>query len=1170
MGKRKKMLSGLLTLCLLLTSLSASAQGQKITLSLKKVALPTALRQVEQQSGYYKINYARDEVKDYQVSADIREVTAIDAVHKLLAGLPLNVSVNDQFIQISRNKNGRPTQTGDSKTIRGRVVDSEGEPLPGVTVRIAGTGEGVITDYDGNYTLTDVDPNSTIQYSYIGKRTLERKASAGQSVIILEDDVNLMNDVVVTGYQTISKERATGSFAKVSADDLKSKRYDNLSQLLEGEVAGFNTKTNLIRGTSTMNGVGQPLFVIDGFPVENTRYNEYGNLTESIPDLNINDIESITVLKNAAAASIYGARAANGVVVIVTKKAKEKRTTISFNTSLTYHPYKFYQDRLTDAADIVSLEREWAQSNPYLADEGAADYAQSLLDNNVYTSQGIKAIANYYAGNTSQSQMEQTLSTLAAKGYRYYDDVAKYAKRDAFYQQYHLSVGRASDGNNFMASLTYRNNKMNDRYTDDNSWGVDIRDILDVTPWLKFEFGSYSYFKKDNQQSFDVMNPGYSYQPYDQLKNADGTNYTNTAADRMSIYDQMTLNDYGLYPMDITPLDEISRNIRRTNSFINRTYGKLNVDLPFGLRYNVMFQYEYGVDRTKQIYDKQSYYVRSLVNQYATDDYYTGVATYNIPYGDIYFRANQTSKAYTFRHQLDFDRTFGEKHNVVALVGHEVRKNVIEYDSSTLYNWDDDMLTYSLVEQATLNYTYGLMGGWGLQARNFAYNRYLDDRYISLYANGAYTYDEKYMLTGSIRWDRSNLWGTSSKYQKKPIWSVGAGWNIDREQWFHVGWIDRLKLRASYGIAGNVAKNAAPYMTAYYYENYTLGGKYGSVATRPNPNLRWEKTTTTNIALDFALLKNRLSGSIEYYNKMGTDLLANTMGVPTEGFGYSTYQINNGEMRNRGVELTLSGQILRTKDFDLTATATYSYNKNKVVYVNVEAPFYILQLDYPEAYPVVGNPYNAIYGYHWAGLSEDGLPQIYDQDGEVVTWDPYDLGAIHYIGSTEPTHIASLNLSLRYKQFDLSCLWVYQGGHKMRNTQLPMLSNEFNEANYSYVPAITSVSKDITNRWRQPGDESRTDIPAVIFAENPLFSSDYYDIYRYSDVNVISASNLRLANISLAYNLPRQLSRKAALSNVRIQLNVENAFTLAKSKAAKYLLDGYSAPNYVLGLYLDL
>ncbi len=1154
-------------LCLLILPLAVLAQGQRVTIKVNQTPLSTALRQVEQQSGYYKINYPSEAVKDYKVTADVKNVTAPEAVKTLIKGLPLTSSVDGRFIQITKSDNRAQVDTP-KRTVKGQIVDADGEPLIGVTVRVSGTDNGTVTDFDGNYELQNVDPNSTIVYSYIGKKTIERKASSTNSVLILEDDGNLLDDVVVTGYQQISKERATGSFAKVTAEGLKTKRYDNLSQLLEGEVAGFNTQSGLIRGTTTMNGVTNPLYVIDGFPVESTRYTDFGSLEENVPNINIDEIESITVLKDAAAASIYGARAANGVVVIVTKKAKGKRTNVSFNTSLTWHPYSFHKGRLTDAADIIDLEREWAAANPNLQGDDVAAYAQSIIDDKVYTSQGIQTIANYYAGNISQSEMETRLNQLASMGYRYFDDVAKYAKRDAFYQQYHLSVGRASDGNNFRAALTYRNDKMNDKYSNDNSWAVDLRDKLDITNWLSLTVGSYTYYQKQNQQSFDPMNPGYTYMPYDCLVNNDGSNYVSTQESRLSTSNLSILNNYGLYNLDINPLEEIGRNIRTTNTFLNRSNARIDISLPWDLKYNVMFQYEYAYDRTRQLYDKNSYYVRNLVDQYATDDG-AGGTTYNVPFGHIFFRVNQTSKAYTFRQQLNYDHTFADKHNVVALLGHEVRKSVIDYDNSTLYNYDSDMLSFSLVDQNVLNSTYGLMGGYGLYASDFASIRNIDNRFVSWFANAAYTYDNKYMLSASIRWDRSNLWGTGSKYQNKPIWSLGAGWNTDREPWFNVSWVNRLKLRASYGIAGNIAKDTAPYMTASYSQNYNVGGVSGSITNRPNPSLRWEKTTTTNVALDFAVFNNRLNGSVEFYNKMGTDLLANTMGVPTEGFGYSTYSINNGKMRNRGVELTLNGQIVRTADFTFDAGLTYSYNKNKVVYVNVEAPVYFLQLDYPEAYPIVGNPYNAIYAYRWAGLDQNGLPQVYDAEGEATTYNPSDLAAIIYAGNTEPTHMASLNLHLGYKQFDLSCLWVYQGGHKMRNTDLPMLSNSYNSALWSYVASVSTVNKDIVNRWRNPGDEAKTDIPAAIFAENPLFSSDSNSIYGYADKNVISASNLRLANISLAYNLPTTWLRNISMSSARIQFNVENVATFARSASAKYLLGGYEAPNYVLGLYLD-
>ena len=1061
-------------------------------------------------------------------------------------------------------------QKEDLKHVTGTVTDENGEPLIGAAVNVPGSPYGTIADADGHYEFYVPKECKEVQVSYVGMKTaiIPLRSHENDNHFVLTEDKSMLNEVVVTGYQTLSKERTTGAFAKVTSTDLQDKRFSDLSSLLQGEIAGYNTQNNQIRGISTMNGVATPLYVVDGFPIENTNYSSTGSITESIPSLNIDDIESVTVLKDASAASIYGARAANGVIVITTKNArKNKKVDVNFSMNLVWNPYSYDYDRLTNSSDIVNLEKLWASDNPNLKGDGASAYAQNLLTNNVYQSQGIRNILKYYAGQISESEMNSALARLSGLGYRYYKDVEKYAKRDAFYQQYHLSVGKATDSNNFRASLAYRTNKQHNKYDKDNSWTLDIKDRLTITPWLHFTVGNYAFIESTQRQTFDPLSASYTYEPYDGLKNEDGTNTVYTQEDRLTSSRLAILNKYGLYSMDITPLDEIGRNLDRTKTFTDRVYGKLDVDLTSWLKYNVMFQYEYSMNREKLLYDKESYYVRNLVNQYATDNG-NGVATYNIPYGNIYYRANQNRQSYIFRHQLNFDKTFGGKHNVVALAGHEVRRSIIDYDNSTLYNYDDDMLSYSLIDQTALSSIAGLMGGYGLQEGNFAYMRNLDNRYISFYANAAYTYDDKYVASASVRWDRSNLWGTNSEYQNKPIWSMGLAWNIDKEDWFHVSWVDRLKLRFSHGIAGNIAKDAAPYMTAGYYNNNNVGGQYGSINSRPNPDLRWEKTTTTDIGIDFDLLKGRLYGSIEYYNKKGSDLLANTMGVPTEGWGYSTYKINNGEMRNRGFEMTLGGDIVRTKDFRLDGSLTYSYNQNKVTYVNVTAPVYYLQLDYPEAYPVIGNSYNGLYGYHFAGLSEEGLPQIYDAEGKAVTYSPGDLESIHYLGSNTPTSLASIKLGAHYKGFSLSVLATYMGGYKARNTDLPMFSNNYNSATGSYIASIAPVNSSIMNAWTP--QNTNTDVPRVVYGESPLFNYDSRSIYYYSDANVYDMSHWELSNISLSYTLPRQWVHLAHLSNVRLQLDVENVATIAKSKTAHYMLAGNQAPNYVFGLYLDL
>jgi hypothetical protein len=619
--------------------------------------------------------------------------------------------------------------------------------------------------------------------------------------------------------------------------------------------------------------------------------------------------------------------------------------------------------------------------------------------------------------------------------------------------------------------------------------------------------------------------------------------------------------------MDITPMDELGRNLTENKSFLNRTFAKLNVKFSKSFNYNAMFQYEYGVDRASQLRDKKSYSVRSQVNGLVTIA--NNKAVYNLPYGDIIKETNQFSNAYNFRQQLNFDQTFNGKHNVSAIAGTEIRHAKQEYDNNTRYGYGAQTMSFTPINQVDLLKVYGSVFSGYLGQTDFSLEKELQNRFVSFYSTGGYTYDRRYSVTGSVRWDRSNLWGTDNKYQNKPTWSTGAGWNIDRESFFEASWVNALKLRASYGIGGNIAKDSAPYLTAYYNSNSNVGGMQGIVSTRPNTELSWEKTTTTNIGLDFSFFQNRFSGTFDVYNKKGEDLLSSSQGIPTEGWGYSTYKINNGEMTNKGFEVSLSGTIVKTPSFSWDSTILYAYNKNKVDYVNVVAPVYFLQLDYPQSFPRVGTNFNSIYGYKWAGLSSTGLPQVYDAKGTAVKYNPGQLDAIQDFGSTVPTHSGSFHTSAAYKNFSLSALFIYELGHKMRNTFLPMLENKYSGAMGGYVTDISIVNKNIANRWMNPGDEAFTDVPRVVYEYDPAFSSDSRDIYSYADINIIDASNVRLSNVSLAYQMPADLIKRVKLQDVRFNFNVENVFTMSKSRDAKYLLGGFKSPNIVFGVNIN-
>jgi len=1119
------------------------------------------MKQIEKQSAYHFV-YDEAQLTIPKVKLRLNDVSLKEALDATFTANNIQYKIVKNTILLKNAPARKSISTASSApsqqyTLHGKISNAEGTALSGATVTIKNTTISTKSDQNGQFELTSPTRSAILSVSYLGYEPLEINANEESATVVLKPSNTSLSEVDVTintGYQTIAKERATGAFSSLPKNSLQQQRLNNLGSLLEGRIAGYHN--GLLRGTTSMRGVTLPLYVIDGFPVDNTSMDFNGNVVENLPDLNLEDIASITVLKDAAAASIYGARAANGVVIIVTKKGKNKGTEINVSATLTHNPYYFNTDRLASSADMIGIEREWAQQNPNLKTMTPAQ-AQSTLDDMSYRSLGIRTILKKYAGQLNESEMNAELDRLSQQGYRYYDDLAKYAKRSPFSQQYNLNISNGTEKSKFYFSTTYKKDLLEDRFSKNQNLGINLRNITQINKWLEVEMSSFLNYADDDRQTYDALAPGFSYLPYNQLKNSDGRNYTAYMADYMSQATIKSINQYGLNTLDITPLDEIKNNIEQSSGFSNRSFIKLNAKIADWLSYSASFQYEISNKKFELLYGKNSYYTRSRVNQFALIA--DGKATLMMPNGNINKTTDLKNNAFNFRQQINIDKDFGEKHSLNAILGSELRNNRMRSQLQNLYNFDPDALTYTMLDPKI-----GTVGSFNQKYDNASQYESIN-RFVSFYGNVGYTYSKKYLFTGSLRWDRSNLWGTSSKYQNKPIWSVGAGWNLHEENFVQLDWLDQLKLRTSYGIGGNILQNVAPFMTAFYNTNSHVGGTQGSVSDRPNPSLSWEKTTTTNVGMDFGLFRNRISGSLDYYRKQGKDLFASTMGVPTEGFGYSTYAINNGQMTNHGLELTLNANILQNKDFSWNSSLLYAYNKNKVTYVNVKAPFYILQLDYPDAYPRIGNPYQAIYAYKWAGLDQQGIPQVYDENGNKTTQTPTTLESIVYAGTKVPTHTLSWTNSLSYKNFDFSMMLTYEGGHKIRNIDLPYMGI----GNYLTFTTLAPMNKDIRNRWQQEGDELKTDIPRLVFPEETnLYNSASGTVYQYADLNVLDARNVQIRNISLAYRLPADWIKKMRLTQARLQFNAENVAMFTKSSNAKYMLGGYRTPNYVFSAYL--
>lgn len=1087
------------------------------------------------------------EANKMKVSGNFKNLTLNELLDRTIVN-QLNMSYKVTGNTITLNKASATTPS--SNEVSGIIVDEVGEPLPGATVMVkGGNGLGTSTDLNGHFLLKVTEPVNELQISYVGMKPVTIKAKAGSNIPIrMESATSELDEMVVTGYQTISKERAAGSFTKVDAKDLKSQTITSVSDMLEGHVAGYTD--GKIRGITSMQGITSPLYVIDGFPVESTRVSySGGGFSEYAPDINVDDIESITVLKDAAATSIYGARAANGVVVITTKKAKTGKVNVSATATFSANPHKRVDTYSPDAAETIAEVRDWISQNPNFIGDGAKNYAENMLKNSSDLAPHMKAIYQRYAGTITESQLENMLTNWSRMGYRYFDEADELQYRTATTQRYNLSISSSTDKNDIVASIAY--NRTDAHLKDSWNQDVDIalRNTLKMTPWLDIDLGASLIYSNNSKPSYNLYSPGFAVTPYMSLYNEDGSGFVSRQEDRLTASRLDAINKYGLYNEDINPFDEMGRSSTSASNLTTRLYARLNFKFTDWLRFTSQFQYEFGNYQDKTYQDKNTYTVRSKINNFASTD--DGVnAIYNLPYGDIYTHLTNDQRAYNFRNQLDFNKTFADIHQVTAIAGMEMRHNKTRYEGNTYYGFDEQMMSWTTVDQTKLqSFSGAIFGRPWISDTDFASFSELTNRFISFYANAAYSYDDKYIINGSIRTDRTNLYGTSSKYQGKPIWSVGVAWRIDREKFMQgVAWVNMLKLRASYGIGGNIAKNQWPYTVAWYSTNTHpgVGGVSGSISSRPNPQLRWEKTTTVNVGVDFALLNNRLNGSVEFYNKKGVDLLASSNGVSVEGQGFSTNTINNGEMTNRGVEIQITGTPVQTRDWTWNIQAVYGYNHSNVDYVNVTAPVYFLQLDYPESFPRTGVPFTAMYGYKWAGLSEEGIPQVYDAKGEIYSsMTPTELDDIVYLGSYTPTYSGSVSSNLRYRDFTLSALFLFEGGHKMRCT------------NFTYY-----------DRWQKAGDENHTDVPRYVSAEN----RDYYvnmELYTRSSAVIKDATNWKIRNIALTYNLPHSICSKFYANEASLKFGIENVATFTKSKDVKYAIGGFVKPSYTVSLYLN-
>ena len=1134
----------ILALAALTAFLVASAQNV-IRVKADNEALQTVLQSISSQTDYKFAFNSRSIDTSVKVTVGVESASIDEVMAAVLKGTGFGYSIVGKQIALFVNarENTRETaQTRPSVPIRvsGVITDEEGTPLEGAGVLVRGTLTGTVADANGKWSLEVPDSDAVLLISYIGMEDMEVPVKGRTSLpLVLKAGWEYINQVVVTGYQTISRERSAGAFANVSGASVRDQAniHGSVLRSLEGSAAGLSVTetadgvTYLIRGVSSINSKQEPLFIVDGVAMTREQMDRM---------VNPNDVESINFLKDATAASIWGAQAANGVIVVTTRKGKAGDLRISYNGSFTYKgkPDWSYMDRMTSEQFIKTAVEVFDPQT----------YRWSDVQNNTYgTGNNYKVIwpheeplYRYYLGEISLDERDAVLQALGeVNGRKEYE---KYFMSNAYLMNHSLSFSGGSEKNSFYVSLENQRTQGTGRDTEDE-YRLFFRDGLQLTRWMELDLSAHLFFSREHgyMRSHELTDlPYLSYYDKDG-KELSVTNYIMSDAYRKTV-EGITGVNLDFYPVT----DFLSNPIRSTSLGANANAG-LTIHFAPWLSYEGRFQYSLTRGAGESFLDASSFGVR-IERAQGTD--MTG--TQYLPSSGGHFTTSSSSmRSYTVRNQLNLDKSFGkeEMHRFTGVAGFEFSSRKSGSNRTFLRGYDIQTMQYIFYDDFFLERTGvknpALPSFAASSTNTFDPNDYsqseMEYRFVSMYANAAYTLMDKYSVNASVRVDQSNLFGSDPSVQFKPIWSTGVIWNAAKEDFMRgtSGWLNRLNLRASFGYAGNSPDpgQGGPYniLSSVSEANYSRFGLGYIVATPANDKLSWEKTQIVNVGVDWTVLGHRLSGEIDFYHKNTTNLLGQAPVDPTTGF--TTVLSNIGSLTNTGVEFTLNSTNVSAGSFEWTTDFNMTYNRNKLVDMYVEpptSPYRMIEYNYWKGYP-----FGTVFAYRWGGLDpKDGMPRALDSAGNAgrSISDIDTIDAVRFAGTTVPPVFGSLNNAFRWKNWDLSLSFIYNLGHVMRN--------DINDK-FSYR-LERNLHNDFAKRWKQPGDEAFTDVPAYYSLRNTeINETDVLLLYRYADINVLSASYIKLREMSLGYRLPSVACKALHVQGVTTRLQASNLATIA-------------------------
>lgn len=1143
---------------LLCSTTTLFAQNEtKITINVNNVSIKEVLDVVRKHN--YRLVYTSADVDGYtnKVTLKLSNATVSQVLDGAFKGTLLTYKIEGNLITI------RKANKAERFTASGFVRDEYGKSLEAVTVIVKGTTNGTTTDKNGRFELSVIKGN-TLQFTYIGMIPRDVAVESSEPLkVALKEAVNTVDNLVITGYQRIDKRESTSSIVSLKGEDIMEPVGISLDNMLQGKVPGMavmqqsstiNAAPKIrIRGTSTLIGNREPVWVLDGVVLTDPvkldatelnsmdRVNLIGN---AISGLNPEDIDRIDVLKDASATALYGTKAANGVIVVTTKRGKMGATSVRYSTSMNFVARPTYEkmfrmnsdERIDVSEEIHQRGLEFSGFTPKnVGYEGAL---QQLWANDISTSQFYAKVKGLREQNT---------------------DWFKLLFRNSFSHSHTVSASGATDKVNYYFSAGYANqqgaslNESGDRFSFMSNMGFRVTRNFNISVQLAANVST------TDRPVIDLFDYAYNTSRAIPAYNADGSH---------AFYDASIISASPIpVPLVYNVFNELenSGSTQKTNNI--NTNVNLNYKLTSWLSADAILSYNTSATRSTSYNGEKTYEAskyRKLPYGYDLNSLTPAqLKQYReqlceLPFGGILESSDDSNDSYFVRASLNANKLFNEKHGVSFGAG---------FEAATIDSYGYRRTDYGYLEErgkkfANLTNLSDYPYASGAIQKLVPFITDNRNNKVSYYALASYSYMSKYILSANIRGEASNKFGSDKSARFVPIWSVSGRWNVTEESWMEplMPYLSSLGIRGSFGLQANVTDAHNPEMVISLGSVDTNTSEYmATLLSLPNPGLRWEKTQSYNVGVDFSLFGGRLSGAFDYFHKVSRDQLFYVDVESTNGAKLVT--INGGELTNKGWDLNLAAKLIDTKDFNWSLSFNVGKVRNsvdKTAYRSVGYTNYLNGSLIRNGYSV-----NSFYSYRFGGLDANGYPTYLgtkekDDEGNVLFGNLEDAlaSALVYSGQREPDINGGISTYFKYKNLSLNIMFSVSLGAKVR------LNDLYDDGDNFKLPyPHQNMSNDFVDRWRKPGDEANTNIPGLTdkylaltssdLNQSPIYggrmASNYWQMYNDSDIRVVSGNFLRCRSISMSYSFSQSVLNQIHIKGLSASLSVSNPFVI-KSK----------------------